>query len=127
VGITRLSVIVALAANLAAMGFVPAEHFHHSTATRQATVHSHIGVATTSHPPRAGACCFEDDDHDTAVDLDRVMGAGPNGPSVGQPAVLFEQRALPSPRFVMDAVSAWTPDDAPSPPPRPTAPRAPPA
>lgn len=126
-GITRLCLIAALAANVAAMGFVPAEHFHHTTATRQATVHSHFGVATTTHVPRAGACCFEDDDHDTAVDLDRVMAAGPIGPSVGQLAVLVRSTPLSAPRFATDGVAAWTPDDAPSPPPRPPAPRAPPA
>lgn len=124
----RLHLVVLLAVAVLAIGILPPEHLHHSTATHPQVVHSHLGnSASTSTPPHAGCVCVDDDDHDSAVDLDSVMASGPSVPSLQQPAIVPESARAPELWALDAALLAWEPQETPSPPPRPTAPRAPPA
>lgn len=118
--------VLAAAATLAVVwsGIAPADHLHRTTSLRPIVVHAHWEATGTASGDHAFS---PDDEHDTALSLNRAMASGPVAPGLGQTAV-------PPQPIWMDAViaaDAPRPDanaaPAPSPPPRPAAPRAPPA
>jgi hypothetical protein len=124
----RLYLITVIGVALLATGTLPPEHLHHSTATRPQVVHNHFGYGRSlTGPPHPCSLCVDDDDHDAAVEIGHVIATGPQAHVSGQPALLPASLALPTFQLVVASVPVWDPDEAPSPPPRPTAPRAPPA
>ncbi len=124
----RLYLIEVIGVALLASGFFPPEHLHHSTATRPPVVHSHFeAVGSTTGPHHPGSLDADQDDHHTAVDIERVIAAGPRAASPGAPALVPAFAPLPTLHAVLGALPAWEPAGTPSPPPRLAASRAPPA
>jgi hypothetical protein len=117
-------IVATLASALVGSGVLPPDHLHQSDPAESHRVHAHWESTTHQDAPAAFSA---HEDHDDAVTLDRVLAAGPAQHVPGQPA------ALPQPAwigaittagiFLADPVTA----PGPSPPPRPSAPRAPPA
>jgi hypothetical protein len=126
--VVRLFLIGAIGAALLASGTLPPEHLHHSIGTRPPVVHSHLeAVGSTTGPPHASSFDADEDDHHAAVDIERVIAAGPRVASHGVPALVPAFAPLPTLHAVLGAPPAWEPAATPSPPPRPAASRAPPA
>jgi hypothetical protein len=107
-------------------GTLPPEHLHHSTATRPQVVHSHFETIRSLGLPEL-AVSGDDDDHATAIDIDRVMAGGPSLRLAQQPALLPTPVPLSDSQNVATILGSGEPAETPSPPPRPSAPRAPPA
>ena len=115
-----LNVVLVLA--LAGVGLLPAQHLHRSELTQAPVVHAHWPDAhhDTTHAESAH------DDHHDLVTLSTTIGAGPTPRALVQPAVLSLAVWASS---VSTPQRLQTPDAAPgpSPPPKQTVPRAPPA
>jgi hypothetical protein len=120
----RYAVVAALVSALVPTGALPVHHLHPATPARPTIVHAHAdyGAAADVHSPPT-----VDDEHDDSVPLSQVMAGGQARRVVGQPCVLPHQTWV----TVSAASEAIRPDlevrPTPSPPPRPSAPRAPPA
>jgi hypothetical protein len=120
----RYAVVAALVSALVPAGALSVHHLHPATPARPTIAHAHVdyGAASDAHFPST-----VDDEHDTSVSLSQVMAGGQARRVVGQPGV------LPHPTWVaVSAASEATRPGlevrpTPSPPPRPSAPRAPPA
>jgi hypothetical protein len=105
-------------------GALPVHHLHPATSARPTIVHAHVedGAPDDPHSPST-----VDDEHDISVPLSLVMAGGEARRVVGQPCALPHQTSV----AVIAASEPIRPDlevrPTPSPPPRPSAPRAPPA
>jgi hypothetical protein len=124
----RLSLIVAIGVASLASGILPPEHLHHSLGTRPPVVHSHFeAVGSTTgfyHPSSFNA---DEDDHHTAVDIERVMAGGPRAASHRAPALVPAFVPLPTLHAVLGALPARQAAGTPSPTLRLAASRAPPS
>jgi hypothetical protein len=117
-------VVAALVSALVATGALPFHHLHRATPAHPTIVHAHVEGAAPAdtHVPSA-----VDGEHEDAVPLSCVMAGGQARHVVGQPCALPQANWLAA----VAASDPIGPDSdtrpTPSPPPRPSAPRAPPA
>jgi hypothetical protein len=124
VALLRNAVAIALVSALAATGALSFHHLHGATPAHPTVVHAHVEGAAhaDTHVPSS-----VDGEHEDAVPLNCVMAGGQARHVVGQPCALPQANLLAA----VAASEPIGPDSdtrpTPSPPPRPSAPRAPPA
>ena len=123
----RAYLIAVIGVALLASGALPPEHLHHSTAARPPIVHSHLETGATAGAHHSSLFDVEGDDHHTAIDLERVIAAGPRAAPRCASALLPASAPLPGLHVVLAALPVAEPDATASPPARPAASRAPPA
>lgn len=125
-GALRQFAVAVLGLALLAGGTLPPEHLHRSTPAHPQVLHHHFETVRLG-APFAVEISGDDDDHATAVEFDRVLSDGPRGASAHQPALLTPPPALTDLSSSAAVIGLREPLETPSPPPRPAAPRAPPA